>query len=54
MSTPFDGFAQSYKRYRRYRATLGELKHLGDRELLDLGINRSDLRSIARKSAYGG
>jgi uncharacterized protein YjiS (DUF1127 family) len=38
--------------YRLYRRTLSELQELGDRELKDLGLNRSMLRSIAYKTAY--
>jgi uncharacterized protein YjiS (DUF1127 family) len=53
MGTRFDGLAQSLARYRTYRETLSELNHLGDRELDDLGLRRSDFRTIARKAAYG-
>ncbi len=54
MGTRFDSLAQSYVRYRKYRDTLSELNHLGDRECADLGLSRSDFRRIARKAAYGG
>ena len=54
MGIGFDGIAQSYNRYRKYRETLSELEHLGDRELDDLGLRRSEFRTIARKAAYGG
>ena len=53
MSTRFDKLAQSYTRYRKYRDTLSELNHLGDRELNDLGLHRSQFRTIARNAAYG-
>jgi len=53
MSTGFGTIAQSIKRYRTYQATLSELNALGEREVLDLGLNRSDFREIARKAAYG-
>lgn len=39
--------------YRRYRATLGELEALSDRELADLGLSRTDIRAIARQSVWG-
>ena len=39
-------------RYRLYRTTLNELNALGNRELADLGLNRSMLRSVAYKTAY--
>ena len=54
MGTRFNSLAQSYTRYLKYRETLHELSHLGDRELDDLGIRRDDFRTIARKAAYGG
>ncbi len=54
MGTRFDGLAQTFSRYRAYRQTLNELHDLGDRELDDLGLSRSEFRAIARKAAYGG
>lgn len=53
MGTRFDGLAQSFARYRTYRVTLSELNNLGDREVDDLGLRRSEFRTIARKAAYG-
>ncbi|NCO21494.1 MAG: DUF1127 domain-containing protein [Rhodobacterales bacterium] len=40
--------------YRTFRRTLSELSALTDRELADLGINRSMINSIASEAAYGG
>ncbi|GGL60686.1 DUF1127 domain-containing protein [Wenxinia marina] len=40
-------------RRRLYRTTLDELTRLDDRDLADLGIHRSQLKSIAHESAYG-
>ena len=37
--------------YRRYRDSVRELSRLSDRDLSDLGISRSDIEFIARKSA---
>ena len=37
--------------YRTYRTTYNELKHLSDRELADIGIHRSMIRSIAKEAA---
>ena len=37
-------FLQSW---RRYNASLNELNQLGDRELADIGITRSDIPHIA-------
>ena len=42
------------RRYRTYRETLTDLEALSDRELVDLGLSRSMLRSIAYKAAYDG
>lgn len=41
------------QQYRIFRRTLGELDNLSERELADLGINRSMIRSIAHEAAYG-
>src|SRR3982074_2513442 len=42
-------FLQSW---RRYNASLRELSHLGDRELADIGITRSDIPRIAWEDAH--
>ena len=34
--------------YLRYRDTITQLSRLSDRDLADLGINRSEIRGIAR------
>ena len=36
--------------WRRYRQSIRELSRLSDRELADLGINRLEISSIARRS----
>jgi len=36
---------------RRYRRTVNELSALGDRELNDIGISRSDIEAMARRTA---
>lgn len=46
--------SQRYTRYKTYRTTLDELEALSDRDLADLGIARSMIRSIAYQAAYGG
>ncbi len=38
---------------RVYRQTLSELSALSERDLNDLGLNRSMLRSVAQEAAYG-
>lgn len=41
---------RNYRNWRRYRDTVSELNRLSNRELNDLGIARSDIRDVARKS----
>lgn len=36
-----------------YNRTVSELNSLSDRELLDLGISRYDIREIAHRHVYG-
>lgn len=43
----------AYARRQVYRQTVNELVGLSDRELADLGLHRSHIRSIAREHAYG-
>ncbi|MEM7720359.1 MAG: DUF1127 domain-containing protein [Pseudomonadota bacterium] len=52
MGTPFGRLAQSFEQYKVYRTTLNELNNLGDREINDLGLKRSEFRTIAHKAAY--
>ena len=42
-------FIQSWKNYNR---SLSELNRLGDRELADIGINRSDIETVAWQSSH--
>jgi uncharacterized protein YjiS (DUF1127 family) len=37
--------------WRRYNESLRELSQLGDRELADIGINRSDIPRVAWNNA---
>ena len=41
-----------YKNYRLYKKTVSELNDLGGRELSDLGISRSMIRSVAFAAVY--
>jgi len=41
-------FLQSWKRYNK---SLSELSRLGDRELADIGISRSDIARVAWNAA---
>jgi uncharacterized protein YjiS (DUF1127 family) len=49
------GFAQrlrkSWQEYRVYRQTLDELSALSDRELMDLGMSRSEIRRVSLEAA---
>ena len=44
-------FIQEWKRYNR---SLNELSRLGDRELADIGISRSDIPRVAWNAAQRG
>lgn len=44
---------EAYARNKVYRQTVAELASLSDRELADLALHRSHIRSIAREHAYG-
>lgn len=43
----------AYKKYAVYRATFNELYSLSDKELYDLGIDRSQIEEAARDATYG-
>jgi uncharacterized protein YjiS (DUF1127 family) len=43
----------AYRKHAIYRTTYKELSSLPDKELRDIGIDRSDIENIARESAYG-
>ena len=45
--------ADAWRAYSVYRQTLAELQALSPRELNDLGLNPTMLRSIALEAAYG-
>lgn len=48
----FANWAKRYEQYSVYRKTLRELSSLNDRELVDLGISRSQIHAIAWDCAY--
>ncbi|MDF3414140.1 DUF1127 domain-containing protein [Sulfitobacter sp. M57] len=50
-SAAFQNIVTSYKQHRLYRETFNELSALSNRELADLGLNRSNLQQIARESS---
>ncbi len=43
----------AYGKWSLYRQTVSELKSLNSRELSDLGISTSMIKTIARESVYG-
>lgn len=43
-----------FREWRRYNQGLSELNRLGDRELADIGISRSDIPRIAWNAAHEG
>ena len=45
------GVATRYREHRMYRQTFDGLSALSNRELADLGLNRSELRFVSRESA---
>jgi len=42
----------SFRVWRRYSESVRELSRLGDRELADIGISRSEITSIAWENAH--
>jgi uncharacterized protein YjiS (DUF1127 family) len=40
-----------FRTWRNYDRSVRELSRLNDRELADIGINRSDIHAVARSSA---
>ncbi|TCM58541.1 MULTISPECIES: DUF1127 domain-containing protein [unclassified Rhizobium] len=43
--------ARSFTTWRKYRQTVNELGRMSTRELNDLGISRSEIRTVARSAA---
>ncbi|CDZ58145.1 MULTISPECIES: DUF1127 domain-containing protein [Neorhizobium] len=43
--------ARSFNNWRRYRQTVSELGRMTSRELQDLGIDRADIRNVARAAS---
>ncbi len=48
-----DELAERRAQTRAYRTTVDELSALSDRDLLDMGIDRADIDTIARQHVYG-
>ncbi|HVX92298.1 MAG TPA: DUF1127 domain-containing protein [Xanthobacteraceae bacterium] len=47
----FSSLLKLFRAWRRYDRSLRELNRLGDRELADIGISRSDIHRIAWENA---
>ncbi|HEU4660678.1 MAG TPA: DUF1127 domain-containing protein [Pseudolabrys sp.] len=48
----FAALVRMLRSWRRYHQSLNELSRLGDRELADIGISRSDIQTIAWREAH--
>jgi len=48
----FASIVRFIREYRRYNRSLTELSRLGDRELADIGISRSDIPRVAWNAAH--
>ncbi len=53
ISSAFQGMFSNIAKARLARRTVRELSALSSRELEDLGLNRSMIKSVARQTAYG-
>lgn len=51
LANAFDSAATAYAKHRVFRTTLNELRGLNDRELTDLGLNKTMLRGLALEAA---
>jgi uncharacterized protein YjiS (DUF1127 family) len=50
-TTMFASIVRFIRQWRRYNTSIRELSRLGDRELADIGVSRSDISRIAWTSA---
>jgi uncharacterized protein YjiS (DUF1127 family) len=48
----FAAIVRFIREWKRYNQSLNELSRLGDRELADIGISRSDIHRVAWNSAH--
>ena len=48
----FAAIVRFLQEWKRYNQSLNELSRLGDRELADIGISRSDIARVAWNSAH--
>lgn len=52
--TMFAALVRFVQEWKRYNQSLNELSRLGDRELADIGISRSDIPRVAWNAAHRG
>jgi uncharacterized protein YjiS (DUF1127 family) len=48
----FANLVRLIREWRRYNQSLSELSRLGDRELADIGISRSDIQRVAWNATH--
>jgi uncharacterized protein YjiS (DUF1127 family) len=48
----FAAIVRFFQEWNRYNRSLNELSRLGDRELADIGISRSDISRLAWNAAH--
>ncbi|HEY1473868.1 MAG TPA: DUF1127 domain-containing protein [Pseudolabrys sp.] len=51
-TTMFAALVRFVREWKRYNQSLNELSRLGDRELADIGINRSEIQRVAWNAAH--
>ena len=51
--TPLFSAIEAAVHYRNYRKTVAELSNLSSKELDDLGLSRSTIKSVAMEAVYG-
>jgi uncharacterized protein YjiS (DUF1127 family) len=51
-TTMFASIVRFFREWRRYNQSLSELSRLGDRELADIGISRSEIQRVAWTAAH--
>jgi uncharacterized protein YjiS (DUF1127 family) len=53
-NTMFAAIVRFIREWKRYHQSLSELSRLGDRELADIGISRSDIPQVAWNASHRG
>jgi uncharacterized protein YjiS (DUF1127 family) len=48
----FANIARMFREWKRYNQSMTELSRLGDRELADIGISRSDIQRVAWNATH--